>query len=257
MILPPTIEAYARDRGIGPTQALQVFLQVIVLKNLALAAERLIGGCALVMGHGNPRFSEDIDLTGAKDPKRWGPRLEKAGSEAQQWMPAAFKLTPPKTHLATWKLTFKPEGGGHIRLHLDSQPYRALSHHPVVVAFPGIPPFVVPSVSADEIMADKLVALALRNYVSGRDIFDLWYHWMKGQADEERDGRILGYLREKLRERSAGQDIIKVILHRLGSSIPMRARDEFDRYLPSGLRMKGLYEEIFSRTREGIGRLKA
>ncbi|MDO8519532.1 MAG: nucleotidyl transferase AbiEii/AbiGii toxin family protein, partial [Deltaproteobacteria bacterium] len=62
------IQRYARERGLSHRDASQTFMQVIVLRHLAVPGARLIGGGALVFGHGNPRFSEDIDLTQVPDP---------------------------------------------------------------------------------------------------------------------------------------------------------------------------------------------
>lgn len=50
-------------------------MQVAVLKNLNFEEAVLIGGTALVMGNGNPRFSEDVDLAGVERPEVFYPDM--------------------------------------------------------------------------------------------------------------------------------------------------------------------------------------
>src|SRR3989338_11101342 len=90
------IEQYARERGLSLQDARQTFMQVVVLKNLAFPEARLIGGTALVLGHGNPRFSEDIDLTQVADPGLLKLGLARAPRELAGWFGHPVRLTAPK-----------------------------------------------------------------------------------------------------------------------------------------------------------------
>ena len=249
------IQALAERQNLPLTEALQVFLQVIVLKNLSWKSEKMISGTALVLGHGNPRFSEDIDLTPVPDPMALKPYLEKAGKEAGEWLQGKIKLQPPKPAGRTWKLSLQLPGvAQQVRLHIDSQPYPALSHHPVVVSFFGLSPFLIASISLEEIMADKLIALALRNYVGGRDLFDLWYHWFREPFSSEREDKIRSVLEQKIKTRSLHIHDVEKIPDRLRGNIPSRAEDEWKRYLPPNFQQQALYREIFSSVQNGVER---
>lgn len=250
-----TLRQIQFERGFSLREAIQTFCQIIVLKNFSWKTERFIGGTALVFGFGNPRFSEDIDLTNVPNPLTLKPYLNKASKELGIWLKEELKeaptLLPPKKEKATWKLSAKTLGEGLIRLHIDSQKYRAHSHHPVVISPKGLSPFIVASISLEEIMADKLVALALRNYVSGRDLFDLWYHWFRNPENKINE-KIFSLLEKKKKDRSITETVLSKIKKRLPSQIPDRVLDEWNRYLPPSLKNRSLYEEIYSSVRSAL-----
>lgn len=256
MILPPAISDYAKQKGLSEIEATQVFFQIIVLKNMRWKDQFVIGGTALVLGHQNPRFSEDIDLAGIPAPSILQGPLNKAARELGVWLQSEIKCTPPKSGAATWKLAGKFQNTKFIRLHVDSQPYSCFSKHPLIVHFPGIPPFTIPSATIDEIMADKLVALAHRAYVGGRDIFDLWFHWFRESAQEQREVVILNYLNQKVRQRKIPKTVLETIDRRLDSTVFARAWDEWQRYLPVGLRDKSVFNQAILSVQAGIHRLR-
>ena len=243
------IQRYASAKSLSMQDALQVFLQVMVLKNIHPGRAKLIGGTSLVIGHGNPRFSEDVDLTGVANPLVLKRDVEKAQRSIAGLLHASVNVAEPKTDRRTWRLTCECEGGLKARLHIDSQIYPALTQHPMVVEYPGIAPFVFSGVSVDEIMADKLVALAFRRNISGRDLFDLWYHWLRHDINS-REKYVFGFVVQKLSMRSLSQhDFLDHIRHRLKADISKRVVAEWERYLPSGFKNESLYHEIFSLVR--------
>lgn len=251
------IEKYGTDNGISRQDALQVFMQVVALKNLLTRDAALIGGTALVMGHGNPRFSEDIDLTGVEDPLSLKAGLTGATQDIGGLLGAKTALLPPKAGRTTWRLRCEMESGSSVHLHVDTQNYRALTQHPIMVAYPGMPPFVFPSITLGEIMADKVIALAFRNYASGRDIFDLWFHWLKDDSSSETDATILGMVKKKLAARKLVQKDFAEKLHaRMSHGIPKRVLDEWQRYLPPSLQQVAFYKTIFDRVSEKIATLR-
>ena len=116
-----------------------------------------------------------------------------------------------------------------------------------MIEYPGISPFVFPSIELNEILADKLIALAFRNNVSGRDIFDLWYHWLKQNDASAQDKLIKERVIKKLKLRHLSKtDFQHTIKEKLKSGITKRVTSEWERYLPRGLKDKTLYEHIFS-----------
>lgn len=243
------------ERGFSLRESIQTFFQIIVLKNLSWKEEKFIGGTALVFGFNNPRFSEDIDLTQVNNPLSLEPYLKKGVRELTDWLKEELeetpKLIPPKKEKATWKISAKIRQEGILHLHVDSQKYPAHSHHPIVISPRGMSPFIIAGVALEEILADKLVALVLRNYVSGRDLFDLWYHWLKDPKPEVSE-KVFFFLDKKKKDRSLTGNIFSTIEKRLSSQIPARVLEEWNRYLPPSLKNRPLYEEIYSVIRSAL-----
>lgn len=243
------IEKYAELKGISSRDAQQTFMQVIALKNLTLREARLIGGTALVIGYGNPRFSEDIDLSRISAPEKLAPFLGKAARELQNLLGLQSSATPPREGGLTWRINCRRPDGSQVRLHIDSQPYNCFSSHPVMVEYPGIAPFVFPSIELAEIVADKLIAVAFRRYLGGRDLFDLWYHRLKTPPPfSDRSVLNLVTLKLKLR-RLRPQDFLDSLKLRLGAEPPKRVMAEWSRYLPRGLSDARLFREIYAAVR--------
>lgn len=248
------IQKYAAQRGIGVQDALQVFMQVVALKNIRLEGVALIGGTALVLAENNPRFSEDIDLAGLKDPKKIMPDLKRASAELEAFLEGQVLVKPPKAGKVTWKISCHAQNLT-ATLHIDSQGFRPLTKRPLMVEFPGVPAFIFPSVALEEIMADKLLALAFRNNLSGRDIFDLWYHWFRHGFEGE--SKVAQLLKEKLAQRKIAAGAFNgTIASRLKGAIPERVVDEWNRYLPAGLKNNALYEDIFAISKKHLNEVK-
>lgn len=248
------IQKYSSEKNLSRQDSLQVFMQVIALKNLQIDGVKLIGGTALVMGHNNPRFSEDIDLTGVKAPRDLEKNLTKAQKELSGLLSCDTKIVPPKKDKATWKLVCQLDKIFSAKLHVDSQGLPALTHHPIMVEFPGVSPFIYSSIELPEIMADKLVALAFRNNLSGRDIFDLWYHWLKNGDKNSAD--IISLLKKKLSLRKINKTSFnEKIKERLRNEMSERVIDEWNRYLPAGLKDERFYKQIFSSVRKATSEM--
>ena len=251
------IKNYSRVKGLSERDALQVFMQVLILKNLHLDGAKIIGGTALVMGYGNPRFSEDIDLTGVSNPLDLKKHLEKGAKEIAGLLNGESSLKAPKENRVTWVVTCQISPSLSARLHVDSQPYKPLTHFPLMVEYPGLAPFVFPSIALEEIMADKLVALAFRNNLSGRDIFDLWHHWLKTTDADLKKTAIQNHVKKKLRLRGLKtEDFIRNLHTKMKNGISGRLKEEWRRYLPTGLDDSILHERIFKTVKEFIQRMR-
>lgn len=227
------IQQYAEARALSHRDALQTYMQVVVLKELSHPTARLMGGTALVLGHGNPRFSEDIDLTQVSDPHSLKVGLERGTALLRRELDQEITLVPPKAGRSTWRLQMM-WNNGTVRLHIDSQTYPSYSRHAIVVEYPPLLPIVCDAVTVDEIMADKLIAIAYRSYLGGRDLFDLWFHWLRHEDREDRLQTICDYLGKKLEDRSLDKALWRQRLsQRLTlTTTPKRVREEWQRYLP-------------------------
>lgn len=245
------IQEYSRLRQISRQDALQVFFQIIVLKHLSAPRARFMGGTALVLGHGNPRFSEDIDLTQVASPQELKPGLDKAARELGDWLGHSVTVTAPKSGTRTWRLQCGLDRAHTVRLHIDSQPYSAYTNFPIVVQFPTLPPLVCASLSVEEIMADKIIAVGNRAYLGGRDLFDLWFHWLKNADWNEALPRIQNFVQNKFRERRLQTDPFLKKLNRLLTPevYLKRIQDEWRRYLPTNFQTTLIQNTIVERVK--------
>lgn len=252
------VEQYAQEKGLSRQDAAQTLMQVLALKHVSYPGARLIGGGALVFGHGNPRFSEDIDLAGVPDTSVLEPGLRKTLLEIQGWFQKPAKLIAPKGTGRTWRILCQWNRAESLQLHVDSQKYRAWSVHPVVISFPGIPSFIVESLSLEELMAEKLLAVFGRRTLGGRDLFDLWFHWLRLDNSRETGIGVQKYLPQKLKERGISRDDFfatlkeRLSLHAQGETQDQfkRAQEEWKRYLPLTFQKKTVYEEILRKCGE-------
>ncbi len=245
------VQQYARERGLSKRDAAQTLMQILVLRHIAVEKTTLIGGTALVLGDGNPRFSEDIDLTGLENPLRLREGLQSAKVEVGRFFNCEVRLTAPKQTGRTWRLVAPLESSDSLRLHIDTQPYPAQTVRPVIVRYPAIPAFVFGAARVEEIMADKVIAVALRRYLGGRDLFDLWFHWLskteRGQITEQ----VQQHLQAKLKQRSlSAQDLLRKLSGRLTETPSLeRARQEWERYLTTPFQKESVYQEIITACR--------
>ena len=237
---------YAKDKNCSQEEAIQVFLQVLVLKRLSLPGVHFMGGTALVFGYGNPRFSEDVDLTQVKDPTRLAYGLKNAAREASQWLGSNVRLQKPKSGKRTWKMICTLSPSQSIRLHIDTQPFVARTSRPIVIEFPSLTSFVCETLTLQEILSEKTIAFVFRNYLSGRDIFDLWFHWLRKSDWETQASDIFHLIQLKLVERKlSNMKFQKGLKNRLNAQMKLdRTRLEWQRYLPVDFQKEKIFTDI-------------
>lgn len=243
-----SIQKYATEKKISEMEATQVLLQVLVLKHLSLPGAHFMGGTALVLGYGNPRFSEDIDLTDIKNPLKLSQSLENAVREASQWLRTKVALQPPKPEKRTWKIICSLSRSESIRLHIDTQAYPAHTSRPIVIEFPSLSSFVCEALTLPEILSEKMIALAFRKYLGGRDLFDLWFHWLRKSDWELLRNEVFMLVKLKLKERKLLQAEFNQNLNsrlKKGSSLN-RAREEWERYLPPEFQKESILNDILN-----------
>ena len=148
------------------------------------------GGTCLHLAHGSARFSEDLDFM-----VRGGLSLEGLSKEVQRLLqqlpgvPADMSVTvsdaKDKRNPHAFMVTL---GGPHVigsakvKIELWATSDAAMDSLKVLVSqIPspaGFPAFV-PTLTLEEIVADKVYALGARDRLKPRDIFDLW--WLQEQ----------------------------------------------------------------------------
>lgn len=191
-------EATRHQQGMAPLRAVveKELLHHDILREMSraglLAHLTFMGGTCLRACHGSSRLSEDLDFTGGADFTRDSlaglaqvlmERLQlKYGLSVQVSEP-----TRETGNVDTWKLKLqtRPEQR-HMpaqRINIDicaipshaPQPMMLRNHYGVDMGTGGL---ILQAESREEIMADKLVALALRpNRLKNRDLWDMtWLH---------------------------------------------------------------------------------
>ncbi|HAH07219.1 MAG TPA: hypothetical protein DCM05_11975 [Elusimicrobia bacterium] len=184
-------------------------LQVLFLEtfyNFGEASEAVFqGGTCLRLLYKGPRHSEDLDFVTRRDLAQWEalrPKLFEKLKAQEALLGGRLELSAQKSFkkILRWKLKWAPEGGGGVFVRVELAAYPAYTRELLPLTRPpGLPsgPWtLVPAESREEILADKVAAIAGRPYLKGRDFFDLWLLRSQGVALEP------GLLRRKLEDYS-------------------------------------------------------
>lgn len=162
-----------------------------------LAGLTFIGGTCLRACYGSARLSEDLDFTGGREFKR--STLAKLGSVLIERLQTRYGLPvtvsePVKTagRVSTWKLTIETRGNNkHLpaqRIHVDICAIPSHDPRPMMLRNLygidlGTSGLILQAQSREEILADKLIALAFReNRVKNRDLWDIAWLVQQGVA---------------------------------------------------------------------------
>jgi predicted nucleotidyltransferase component of viral defense system len=160
-----------------------------------LAKLTFIGGTCLRACYGSQRLSEDLDFTGGIDFKKSDltelARLLTDRLQTRYGLPVSVS-EPLKSEgkVSTWKLTIETRPGQrHLpaqRIHLDicaipSHDPRPLMLRNLYGIDLGTSGLILRAESREEILADKIIALAFReNRIKNRDLWDL--AWLTQQG---------------------------------------------------------------------------
>ena len=162
-----------------------------------LASLTFIGGTCLRACYGSPRLSEDLDFTGGSGFKRED--LSDLAVVLTERLRTRYGLPvsisePLKTggNVSTWKLTIETRAGQrHLpaqRIHLDICAIPSHVPRPMVLRNLygidlGTSGLILQAQSREEILADKMIALALReNRIKNRDVWDIAWLVQQGVA---------------------------------------------------------------------------
>ena len=213
-----------------------------------------IGGTCLRACYGSSRLSEDLDFTGGVDFK--GENLNTLPGILQDRLRKKYGLqvevaepTGTDGNVSTWKIRVitRPQQRNHPvqRIHIDicavpshdRRPMVLRNHYGVEMGTSGL---IIQAQSREEILADKMVALALRpNRFKNRDLWDIG--WLKQRNID----LPLELVRKKITDRQRSLDDFLALLdernHMLDGSPQVREDfiQEMRRFLPP---------EVISRT---------
>ena len=186
-----------------------------------LSGLTFIGGTCLRACYGSARLSEDLDFTGGSDFRR-GDLTELANIlttrlKTRYGLPASVS-EPVKAEgkVSTWKLTVETRPGQkHLpaqRIHLDICAIPSHDPRPMMLrnlygVDLGTSGLVLQAQSREEILADKIIALAFReNRIKNRDLWDIG--WLVQQGVELPVKLIPLKVRDHQRKKSEFVDLL-------------------------------------------------
>lgn len=158
------------------------------------------GGTCLHLAHGSARFSEDLDfmvrgglsLEGlSKEVQRRLQQLPEVPSDMSVTVSDAKDKRNPHAFMVTLGGT-NVIGSAKVKIELWSTSEAAMDSLKVLVtAIPSPAGFqsFVPTLTLEEVLADKVYALGARERIKPRDVFDLW--WLREQKKMEVDPEAL------------------------------------------------------------------
>lgn len=163
-----------------------------------LSGLTFIGGTCLRACYGSPRLSEDLDFTGGSDFKRSD--LTELGRVLKETLGTRYGLKVSVSDpireqgkVSTWKMIVETRPGRKDlpaqRIHLDicsipSHDPRPMMLRTLYGVDMGTSGLILQAQSREEILADKVIALAFRGgRIKNRDLWDI--AWLRQQGDRK------------------------------------------------------------------------
>jgi len=174
----------SKKMGFSPTLILREEMQKATLASLSRmdAFNHIVfqGGTALRIFYNNPRFSDDLDFV-LKDGEIF--ELSSKSGEIEKYLSSEFyylhgirvniqKNTRDIQRIVIRTVSENPSQ----KLSINTELFFVPSYHnsPKILIYPPLNP-VVRVEEREEILADKIIAVILRRYLKGRDIWDIHY----------------------------------------------------------------------------------
>ena len=195
-----SLQERAQAEGVGLSLVLKEHLHLLILEYLFKqgAFSHLVfqGGTALRLVYGGVRYSEDLDFVLKDKNTPFFGRLEKVLAGLPSFL-EKYVLFALKIDL---RLQKKTPSFQRFSLHVGAKEFRAVDktnfeivnvpsyeNEAVLVRHPGLPG-MTPAVRVEsrrEILSDKFCAFGSREYVKGRDIWDIYFlrHTLKVPFD--------------------------------------------------------------------------
>jgi predicted nucleotidyltransferase component of viral defense system len=189
------------------------------------------GGTCLRMAYGSARLSEDLDFVGGRD---FSPELyqnlaqvlidylkPRYGLDVQVKLPKHRAFRSDSVSVGRWMISIETKPlakhlpNQKIKLEVANIPSYSLVTRALKLNYPslqaGLSTVLINCESEEEIAADKVVALCLRNFIKARDLWDLVMlnqkgiaindEWVKSKFDDyQSDGKPVEKLHQRLSE---------------------------------------------------------
>ena len=231
-----------------------------------LAGLTFIGGTCLRACYGSPRLSEDLDFTGGADFRRddLAGLAEVLTERLSTRYELPVRVSEPKQtggRVSTWKLRIetRPEQR-HLpaqRIHLDicalpSYDGRPMTLRNLYEVDLGTSGLILRAESREEILADKLIALAFReNRLKNRDLWDM--AWLTQRGVELPTDLIPKKIRDHGRDGDEFRNCLSDRVEHLGTD-EARANflNEMRRFLPSATVEETLQKDEYWQWLRGV-----
>lgn len=224
-------------------EALQVYALAAIYSQPASEHITFQGGTCLRLVYGGPRYSVDVDFVTTLSHVDLARLFEQVRREVMRLAPLfgdeiALRVQKETQELVRWKVYYRAtRQQDSTSISLEFAPYPAYTDHVAMLTppadLPALPLVVVRAEALEEIMADKIAAIAGRRYVKGRDVFDLW--WLKRKGIEVNQGLV--------EKKLSDYEVQPERLHEnLPAIQPKLVRRELENYLPYRYRVQLLQQ---------------
>ena len=212
-----------------------------------LSGLTFIGGTCLRACYGSPRLSEDLDFTGGSDFKRSD--LTELGKVLKETLGTRYGLkvsvsdpVREQGKVSTWKMSVETRPGRKDlpaqRIHLDicsipSHDPRPMMLRTLYGVDMGTSGLILQAQSREEILADKVIALAFRGgRIKNRDLWDI--AWLRQQGVELPASLIPLKIHDHRRSKEEFRSLLRERVEELGKSEVLRKDfiNEMRRFLP-------------------------
>ena len=212
-----------------------------------LSGLTFIGGTCLRACYGSPRLSEDLDFTGGSDFKRSD--LTELGKVLKETLGTRYGLkvsvsdpVREQGKVSTWKMIVETRPGRKDlpaqRIHLDicsipSHDPRPMMLRTLYGVDMGTSGLILQAQSREEILADKVIALAFREgRIKNRDLWDI--AWLRQQGVELPASLIPLKIHDHRRSKEEFRSLLRERVEELGKTEVLRKDfiNEMRRFLP-------------------------
>lgn len=264
MISARDVQKRAEEEKIGIRLVFKECIHFLILEYLfrkGLFSDLVFqGGTALRVAYQGVRYSEDLDFV-VKSKNVWpldrmSLELKSLALQIRKNLPfvtdASVKVQKETGFFKRYSLVLRADFLGSVdRTNIEIANVVSYQHQAIIVRHPAIalsPAVVVES--KKEILSDKIVAFAARDYIKGRDIWDIYFltNTLKVYVDEE----VLDMVKKKIWDYGIDPNQLAAVLkERLAlfeRSGVILLHEEMDRFLPWAYRslFESQYPEICS-----------
>ena len=221
-----------------------------------------IGGTCLRACYGSSRLSEDLDFTGGKDFRRSD--LTELGKVLGETLGTRYGLkvnvsdpVREEGKVSTWKMSVETRPGRKDlptqRIHLDicaipSHDPRPMMLRTLYGVDMGTSGLILQAQSREEILADKMIALAFReSRIKNRDLWDI--AWLRQQGVELPVHLIPLKIDDHRRTKDEFRSLLQSRVGELGTSEALRKDfiNEMRRFLPAAVTAQTVEQETYWR----------
>ena len=236
------IDERAVEEGLSRRIILKEAFQIAFLEGLYSLPESetftFQGGTCIRLLYGGPRYSEDLDfvVSEIETPGKIFRKLETRLHKLSALFEGNIRMRVQKEaeRLVRWRIYLEREDDfGSTSVSVEFAAYPVYTSRLLPLNFPRGYPFsplvLVKAEAEEELLADKIIAVAGRKYLKGRDIFDIWLLKNKGVKVD------MQMVRKKMKDYSVE---FSGVTEKVLSLTERELRQDIETYLPGVYREK-------------------